>query len=67
MDIRHNALDNIDVLSQLPRLEYLMVGYNNISAFEGTFPKIRVLALNHNPVTPIWHSHTNSDSHQSEH
>jgi adenylate cyclase len=51
VDIRHNALDSMDVLSRLPRLEYLMIGYNNISAFEGSFPKIRVLALNHNPVT----------------
>ncbi|KAK7712907.1 hypothetical protein SLS57_007651 [Botryosphaeria dothidea] len=51
IDVRFNAIDNIDVMSQLPRLEYLMVGHNSISAFEGTFAKIRVLHLNHNPVT----------------
>ncbi|KAF2083264.1 PP2C-domain-containing protein [Saccharata proteae CBS 121410] len=51
IDARFNALDNIDVMSQLPRLEYLMVGHNSISAFEGSFFKIRVLHLNHNPVT----------------
>jgi adenylate cyclase len=51
VDVRHNAIDNIDVLAQLPKLEYLMVGHNSISAFEGTFTKIRVLHLNHNPVT----------------
>ncbi|OCK75710.1 PP2C-domain-containing protein [Lepidopterella palustris CBS 459.81] len=51
IDVRFNALDNIDVMSQLPRLEYLMVGHNSILAFEGSFPKIRVLHMNHNPVT----------------
>ncbi|KAK5148335.1 hypothetical protein LTR04_000672, partial [Oleoguttula sp. CCFEE 6159] len=51
IDIRFNAIDNIDVMSQLPHLETLMVGHNSISAFEGSFAKIKVLYLNHNPVT----------------
>lgn len=51
IDVRFNALDSMDVMSQLPRLEYLMIGHNNISSFEGFFPKIRVLHMNHNPVT----------------
>jgi adenylate cyclase len=51
VDVRFNALDSMDVMSQLPRLEYLMIGHNSISAFEGYFPKIRVLHMNHNPVT----------------
>ncbi|KAJ4303722.1 hypothetical protein N0V90_002623 [Kalmusia sp. IMI 367209] len=51
IDVRFNALDSMDVMSQLPRLEYLMIGHNSISAFEGHFPKIRVLHMNHNPVT----------------
>lgn len=51
IDVRFNAIDSIDVMSQLPLLEFLMVGHNSISAFEGTFDKIRVLHLNHNPVT----------------
>jgi adenylate cyclase len=51
IDVRFNALDSMDVMSQLPRLEYLMIGHNNISSFEGYFPKIRVLHMNHNPVT----------------
>jgi adenylate cyclase len=51
VDVRFNALDSMDVMSQLPRLEYLMIGHNSISAFEGHFPKIRVLHMNHNPVT----------------
>jgi adenylate cyclase len=51
IDVRFNALDSMDVMSQLPQLEYLMIGHNNISSFEGYFPKIRVLHMNHNPVT----------------
>ncbi|KAF1939581.1 PP2C-domain-containing protein [Clathrospora elynae] len=51
IDVRFNALDSMDVMSQLPRLEYLMIGHNSISVFEGYFPKIRVLHMNHNPVT----------------
>jgi adenylate cyclase len=51
IDVRFNMLDNMDVMSQLPRLEYLLIGHNSISAFEGHFAKIRVLHMNHNPVT----------------
>ncbi|PSN64321.1 PP2C-domain-containing protein [Corynespora cassiicola Philippines] len=51
IDVRFNALTSMDVMSRLPRLEYLMIGHNSISAFEGSFPKIRVLHMNHNPVT----------------
>lgn len=51
IDVRFNALDSMDVMSQLPRLEFLMIGHNSISVFEGYFPKIRVLHMNHNPVT----------------
>ena len=51
IDVRFNALNSMDVMSQLPRLEYLMIGHNSISAFEGHFPKIRVLHMNHNPLT----------------
>jgi len=51
IDVRFNALSNMDVMAQLPRLEYLMIGHNLISAFEGYFPKIRILHMNHNPVT----------------
>jgi adenylate cyclase len=57
IDVRFNALDSMDVMSQLPRLEYLMIGHNNISSFEGYFPKIRVLHMNHNPVTRFGLSH----------
>lgn len=51
IDVRFNALDSMDVMSQLPSLEYLLIGHNSISAFEGFFSKIRVLHMNHNPVT----------------
>lgn len=57
IDVRFNLLDSMDVMSQLPRLEYLMIGHNNISAFEGYFPKIRVLHMNHNPVTRFGLTH----------
>jgi adenylate cyclase len=57
IDVRFNTLDSMDVMSQLPRLEYLMIGHNNISSFEGYFPKIRVLHMNHNPVTRFGLSH----------
>ncbi|KAF2835091.1 hypothetical protein M501DRAFT_942853 [Patellaria atrata CBS 101060] len=51
IDVRFNAIDNIDVMSQLPKLESLMIGHNSISQFEGSFSKIRLLSLDHNPVT----------------
>ncbi|KAF2753630.1 PP2C-domain-containing protein [Pseudovirgaria hyperparasitica] len=51
IDVRFNSLNNIDVMSQLPKLELLIVGHNSISAFEGTFEKVKVLHMNHNPVT----------------
>ena len=51
VDIRFNLIDNIDVLSSLPQLEHLFAGHNSITAFDGTFQKIRTLQLDHNPVT----------------
>lgn len=51
IDIRFNAITSIDVLATLPNLEFLTVGHNSISAFEGKFAKLRVLKMNHNPVT----------------
>ncbi|TKX20031.1 adenylate cyclase [Elsinoe australis] len=51
LDVRFNTIDNIDVMSQLPKLEHLMIGHNSISAFEGTFARLKLLFLDHNPVT----------------
>ena len=51
IDIRFNAITNIDVFTTLPRLEQLMVGHNGISKFQGHFSKIRILHLDHNPIT----------------
>ena len=51
IDIRHNSISNVEVFSQLPRLEQFMAGHNAISVFEGIFPRLRTLHLNHNPVT----------------
>jgi adenylate cyclase len=51
IDARFNGINNMDVVSQLPKLEMLMLGHNSISAFEGSFSRLKVLYLNHNPVT----------------
>ena len=51
VDIRHNAIDDIDMLSRLPNLEYLFMGYNHVSAFQGSFRNIALLHLNNNPIT----------------
>ncbi|GAM86594.1 hypothetical protein ANO11243_046080 [Dothideomycetidae sp. 11243] len=51
LDVRFNSLDNIDVMSELPKLEHLMVGHNSISGFEGSFARLKLLFIDHNPVT----------------
>jgi adenylate cyclase len=51
IDARFNSIDNMDVISQLPKLETLMLGHNSISQFEGCFARLKILYLNHNPVT----------------
>lgn len=51
VDLRFNNISSIDMFVELPRLEQLMVGHNSISKFEGSFAKIRILHLDHNPVT----------------
>ncbi|KAI9888602.1 MAG: cysteinyl-tRNA synthetase [Vezdaea aestivalis] len=51
IDMRYNALTNINVCSQLPLLEQLSVTHNQISSFKGSFYKLRSLTLSHNPVT----------------
>ena len=51
IDIRFNGLTSIDVIAKLPRLEQLMAGHNAISAFEGSFSRMRILHLDHNPIT----------------
>ena len=51
VDIRFNSVTSIDVFAPLPKLEQLMVGHNTISKFEGSFDRIRILHLDHNPMT----------------
>ncbi|KIV80111.1 hypothetical protein PV11_07633 [Exophiala sideris] len=51
IDARFNGISNIDNLTKLPNLEQLLVGHNNITTFKGSFPKLRVLVLDHCPVT----------------
>ena len=51
IDARFNAITNIDSVTGLPNLEQLLVGHNNITTFKGSFPKLRVLVLDHCPIT----------------
>lgn len=51
LDIKYNAITNIDVIAQLPKLEILTADHNSISQFVGTFERIRSLKLNFNPIT----------------
>ncbi|CAG8030780.1 unnamed protein product [Penicillium salamii] len=50
-DARFNSITNIDTLSSLPRLEQIYFGHNLIPRFKGSFPKLRSLHLDHNPLT----------------
>ena len=51
IDARFNNITDINVLTKLPRLENLLAGHNAVSTFEGSFPKLRNLVLDHCPVT----------------
>lgn len=51
LDIRFNNLHNIDVVSELPRLELVIAGHNAVTCFQNNFTKLRALHLNSNPVT----------------
>ena len=51
VDIRFNGITNIDIFAELRNLEQLMVGHNVISKFEGSFERIRIFHLDHNPMT----------------
>ncbi|KAM0514663.1 hypothetical protein ACHAPE_006659 [Trichoderma viride] len=50
LDIKYNYITNIDVISELPKLEILYAAHNHISAFKGKFERIRQLKLNSNPL-----------------
>ncbi|OCT53627.1 Adenylate cyclase [Cladophialophora carrionii] len=51
IDARFNAITNIDNITNLPNLEQVLVGHNSITTFKGSFPKLRVLVLDHCPIT----------------
>lgn len=51
IDARFNSITSIDNVAGLPDLEQLLVGHNSISAFKGSFKKLRTLVLDHNPMT----------------
>ncbi|EME83605.1 uncharacterized protein MYCFIDRAFT_175030 [Pseudocercospora fijiensis CIRAD86] len=48
IDARFNSISNIDVLSQLPMLEALMLGHNSVSQFEGSFHCLTKLTISKN-------------------
>lgn len=50
LDIKYNHITNIDVISELPKLEILHAAHNQISSFVGGFERIRLLKLNSNPL-----------------
>ncbi|KAJ2979865.1 hypothetical protein NQ176_g2991 [Zarea fungicola] len=50
LDIKYNHITNIDVISELPKLEILYAAHNQISSFVGSFERIRLLKLNSNPL-----------------
>ncbi|KAK5950229.1 hypothetical protein OHC33_008697 [Knufia fluminis] len=51
VDVRFNNVTNIDNVAGCPNLETLLVGHNAISAFKGSFKRLRTLQLDHNPMT----------------
>ena len=52
IDVRFNhGISSLDVFAQIPNLEQLMIGHNNISRFEGSFKKLKKLQADHNPIT----------------
>jgi len=51
LNFKYNAITNIDVVAQLPKLEILTADHNSISQFVGTFSRLRSLKLNSNPIT----------------
>lgn len=50
LDIKYNSIKSIDIVSNLPNLEILYAAHNQISSFVGSFPRIRLLKLNSNPL-----------------
>lgn len=51
VDARFNAITNLDSVTDLPNLDSLLAGHNQISTFKGSFKKLRVLILDHCPIT----------------
>lgn len=51
LDIRYNKLHDVDVVSELPRLELVIAGHNTITCFQNNFTKLRALHLNSNGIT----------------
>ncbi|KAL7663108.1 Adenylate cyclase [[Candida] zeylanoides] len=53
LDIRYNAISNIDVLGSLPSLEVAYASKNNISGFSDRMENLRLLHFDRNPITDL--------------
>lgn len=53
LDLRYNKLQNIDLLSRLPKLEVLYVSKNSITSFDAEFPRLKLFYFDRNPITNI--------------
>ncbi|KAI7870320.1 hypothetical protein BDF14DRAFT_1773069, partial [Spinellus fusiger] len=51
VDIRQNMITDLESLSQLPKLEVLLVDYNAVSVLNYSFEKLKQLKLSKNPLT----------------
>lgn len=51
LDIRQNAISDLDVLCSLPKLEILYVGYNAVSIASCVIPSLRQLKMTKNHLT----------------
>ena len=51
IDARFNGITSLDNVTELPNLDSLLLGHNSVSGFKGSFKKLRVLILDHNPLT----------------
>ncbi|KAI8141502.1 phosphatase 2C-domain-containing protein [Fennellomyces sp. T-0311] len=67
LDIRQNLITELDVLSELPKLEILFVGYNAVSIVGCEFKSLRQLKMTKNHLTQfnLGGSRRPSDEHHS--
>ncbi|ANB15511.1 adenylate cyclase [Sugiyamaella lignohabitans] len=54
LDVRYNKLQNIDILSELPRLSMLYVSKNSVHTFQHSFHRLSMFYFDRNPITKIF-------------